>query len=559
MRTKEWFVADFETKNEDFYNEHGFTEVWLYAISNPQGEIVNYGENIEQFLDYCCKELNNCVVYFHNLRFDGSFILSYIIKKKYKFLEKIDYNSGKSYTTLISEEGQFYSIKVHFKRGVTVEFNDSLKIIPFPVKTIAKAFNLPMEKEKIDYGNYIVNEDTLKYVFNDVKIVALALRQLKENGFCGMTAASSAYKWYMSTMTGTDILFPDLPEDMLIEWRDAYRGGRSQVNPMWAGQVLKGVSRYDVNSMYPSIMRNCWLPIGVPKKIDKRNTYRFEMYKVSIMFTLKEGHLPTLLKKNVMFAQQSYYTDTDGIETLYISSIDYELLERHYDIDYVIFEEMWGFNTSNELFREYIDYWYDVKSKNTGAMKQLAKLMLNSLYGKFGSNPLGKNKIPELDEDGSLKFKTTEEQPRKKYYLFIAIAIVSYAHKLIDDAIVNTGIENFVYCDTDSVHTLGKLDEHLIDQKKLGLFKLEAVETKSKYVRQKTYVYSQQEEDGQEHIYITCAGMNDASKIYALNTYGDDIFDEFKPGFTVEGYKLMPKQVPGGVVLIKSKFMIKEK
>lgn len=559
MRTKEWFVADFETKNEDFYNEHGFTEVWLYAISNPQGEIVNYGENIEQFLDYCCKELNNCVVYFHNLRFDGSFILSYIIKKKYRFLEKIDYNSGKSYTTLISEEGQFYSIKVHFKRGVTVEFNDSLKIIPFPVKTIAKAFNLPMEKEKIDYGNYIVNEDTLKYVFNDVKIVALALRQLKENGFCGMTAASSAYKWYMSTMTGTDILFPDLPEDMLIEWRDAYRGGRSQVNPMWAGQVLKGVSRYDVNSMYPSIMRNCWLPIGVPKKIDKRNTYRFEMYKVSIMFTLKEGHLPTLLKKNVMFAQQSYYTDTDGIETLYISSIDYELLERHYDIDYVIFEEMWGFNTSNELFREYIDYWYDVKSKNTGAMKQLAKLMLNSLYGKFGSNPLGKNKIPELDEDGSLKFKTTEEQPRKKYYLFIAIAIVSYAHKLIDDAIVNTGIENFVYCDTDSVHTLGKLDEHLIDQKKLGLFKLEAVETKSKYVRQKTYVYSQQEEDGQEHIYITCAGMNDASKIYALNTYGDDIFDEFKPGFTVEGYKLMPKQVPGGVVLIKSKFMIKEK
>lgn len=559
MRTKDWFVADFETKNEDFYNENGFTEVWLYAISNPQGEIVNYGENIEQFLDYCCKELNNCVVYFHNLRFDGSFILSYIIKKNYKFLEKIEYNSGKSYSTLISEEGQFYSIKVHFKRGVTVDFNDSLKIIPFPVKTIAKAFNLPMEKEKIDYGNYVINEDTLKYVFNDVKIVALALRQLKENGFCGMTAASSAYKWYMSTMTGTDILFPDLPEDMLIEWRDAYRGGRSQVNPMWAGQVLKGVSRYDVNSMYPSIMRNCWLPIGVPKKIDKRNTYRFEMYKVSIMFTLKEGHLPTLLKKNVMFAQQSYYTDTDGIETLYISSIDYELLERHYNIDYVVFEEMWGFNTSNELFREYIDYWYDVKSKNTGAMKQLAKLMLNSLYGKFGSNPLGKNKIPTLDETGSLKFTTTEEQPRKKYYLFIAIAIVSYAHKLIDDAIVNTGIENFVYCDTDSVHTLGKLDEHLIDQKKLGLFKLEAVETKSKYVRQKTYVYSQQEEDGQEHIYITCAGMNDASKIYALNTYGDDIFDEFKPGFTVEGYKLMPKQVPGGVVLVKSKFMIKEK
>lgn len=559
MRQKDWFVADFETKNEDFYNENGFTEVWLYAISNPQGEIVNYGENIEQFIDYCKKELSNCIVYFHNLRFDGSFIINYLIRNNYKYLDKIEYNSGKSYNTLISEEGQFYSIKVHFKRGVTVDFNDSLKIIPFPVKTIAKAFNLPMEKEKIDYGDYTVNEDTLRYVFNDVKIVALALQQLKEKGFCGMTAASSAYKWFISQCEGSDILFPDLDEEMLLEWRGAYRGGRSQVNPMYAGKVYKNVRRYDVNSMYPSIMRNCWLPIGQPKPITERGKYRFEMYKVSISFVLKEGHLPTLLKKNTVFGEQSYYTETEGVEILYISSIDYELLERHYDIDYVNFEEMYGFNTSNQIFCGYIDYWYDIKSHSTGAMKQLAKLMLNSLYGKFGSNPVGKNKTPSLDPDGALTFKIGEEQPRKKYYLFMAIAITSYAHKLIDDAIMATGVENFIYCDTDSVHTLGILPDNLIDQKQLGLFKLEAVETRSKYVRQKTYVYAQMEDDGQEHIYITCAGMNDASKIYALNLYGNDIFDEFKPGFTVEGYKLMPKQVPGGVVLVKSKFMIKEK
>lgn len=558
MRVKEWFVADFETKNEDFYNEHGFTEVWLYAISDKHGNIVNYGDNIEKFLDYCKNYLNGCIVYFHNLRFDGSFILNYIINKDFKYLDKIEYNSGKSYNTLISEEGQFYSIKVHFKRGVTVEFNDSLKILPFPVKSIAKSFNLPMEKEIIDYGNYEINEDTLRYVFNDVKIVALALCQLKENGFLGMTAASSAYKWFISKREGTDILFPDLDDDMMLEWRDAYRGGRSQVNPMYAGKVLKNVRRYDVNSMYPSIMRNAWLPIGQPKPIKQRGKYKFEMYKINISFTLKDGHLPTLLKKNIMFGDQSYYTETEGIELMYISSIDYELLERHYNIEYVNFEEMWGFNTSNKVFDDYIDYWYDIKSKSSGAMKQLAKLMLNSLYGKFGSNPVGKNKTPSLNEEGALAFTLGEEQPRKKYYLFMAIAITSYAHKLIDDAIVATGIENFVYCDTDSVHTLGYLPENLIDQKKLGLFKLEATETRSKYVRQKTYVYAQMEDDGQEHIYITCAGMNDASKIYALNLYGDEIFNEFKPGFTVEGYKLMPKQVKGGVVLMKSKFKIKE-
>lgn len=558
MREIKWVVADFETTNEEYYEQFGITRVWLYAISDPQGNILNWGDSIEKFLDYCTKELKGYIVYFHNLRFDGSFILNYLIKNKFKYKESIVYNDGKCYNTLISEEGQFYSIKYHPKRGVTIDFNDSLKIIPFPVKTIAKAFNLPMEKEKIDYGNYVINDETLKYVFNDVKIVALALHQLKENGFCGMTAASSAYKWYMSNMTDTEVLYPEIDDDMLIEWRQAYRGGRSQVNPLYAGKVLKHVRRYDVNSMYPSIMRNCELPIGLPKKIDKRDTYLFELYKVEIMFELKDGHLPTLLKKNSVFAEQSYYIETEGIETIYISSIDYKLLERHYNIYYVKFVEMWGFNTSKNLFVKYIDYWYDVKSKSTGAMKQLAKLMLNSLYGKFGSNPVGKNKIPSINEEGALSFTTGEEQKRKKYYLFTAIAIVSYAHLLIDNAIEDTGVENFVYCDTDSVHTLGDLSDNLIDQKKLGLFKLEAEETKSKYVRQKTYVYAEEDEEGKEHIYITCAGMNDASKVYALKTYGDDIFNEFKPGFTVEGYKLLPKQVNGGTILVKSKFRIKE-
>ena len=557
METK-WVVADFETTTENFYRQYGYTKVWLYAISDPQGNILNFGDSIEKFFEYCKTNLNNYIIYFHNLKFDGSFILNYLIRNNFKEKQDIKYNDGKCYNTLISEEGQFYSIKVHLKRGVTITINDSLKIIPFKVEKIAKDFKLPCLKGEIDYSVYEINDVTLKYVFNDVKIVALALSELKQNGFVNMTAASSAYSYYISKLEDSKVFFPELDLKFLIEWREAYRGGRSQVNPIYADRVLSNVVRYDVNSMYPHIMRNCYLPIGKPIPIKRRDTYKFELYKVNIKFTLKKGHLPTLLKKTVMFGEQSYYTATDGLEILYLTSIDFKLVERHYNIEYCEFLEMYGFITTNKLFVDYIDYWYGIKNKEKGAKKQLAKLMLNSLYGKFGSNPMGKSKIPYLDENGVLKFNKGELEERKKYYLPLAMAVVSYAHLIIDDAIVSTGEENFVYCDTDSVHTLGSLSPELVDAKQLGKFKVEGVEIISRYVRQKTYVYKEINEEGKEEIKITCAGMNELSKAYAIETYGDTIFDNFKEGFTIEGYKLMPKQVKGGTILVKSNFKIKE-
>ena len=56
------------------------------------------------------------------------------------------------------------------------------------------------------------------------------------------------------------------------------------------------------------------------------------------------------------------------------------------------------------MFDKYINYWMEQKIKagkeGNQPMRQIAKLMLNSLYGKFGSRCKGKSKIPTLDENG---------------------------------------------------------------------------------------------------------------------------------------------------------------
>lgn len=555
-----WYVADFETTGENELLKTGKTRVWLYSIADKNAKIVNDGTSIEEFMEWC-EDNPQALIYFHNLRFDGTFILNYLYNNKYEHVEKLLVHSKRGFATLIGDMGEYYQIKINFAPNKQVTIQDSLKIIPLKVKEIAKAFNLPIEKEVIDYDDYTVDDKRLEYVHHDVQIVAMAMKFFRDKGLTRMTIGSNAYHEFMGNRMENSRIFPALGQDWLNDWRSAYRGGRSQVNPLHANKVLKGVRRYDINSMYPYVMATCEMPYGQPIEISSMGRFKFELYDIDIDFDLKPGHLPTLLKKSGLYAHgDSYYVNTEEIENIKISSVDYEILKRHYNINYLKINKMYGFKTTKFLFKDFIEKYYKLKSESTGGLRLVYKLILNNLYGKFGSKCLGKNKIPYLDEEGVLEYRLSEEHEMKQYYLPIAIAVVSWAHKLIDDAILTTGYENFVYCDTDSVHTLGELPADWVDSKELGKFKLEAVETLSKYVRQKCYIVK--DDKGWS---VTCCGMCESLKDWLVKKYGDNIVNEFKVGLTLDmetegmtrnDVKLLPKQVPGGTILVPTKFSL---
>lgn len=554
------YVADFETTSANFYKENGYAKVWLYAICNENGEIVCHGDSIEKFFENI-KDLGSSTIYFHNLKFDGSYILNYLLNSDYKFKKDNKAGDTKTYSTLIGELGEFYQIKVVINSKVIITFNDSLKIIPLKVKEIAKSFNLPIEKEVIDYEKYEINDTTLSYVYKDVQIVAMALKYFKDKGLNKMTIGSNSYNQYISESKYKGV-FVALDKKWCEDYRAAYRGGRSQVNPKYANKILEGVKRFDINSMYPSIMVNEFLPYGSPIKCKVTGNFKFELYKVEISFSLKNNHLPSLLKKGALFDSigDTYYTKTEGVEVLYISNIDLELVYRNYNVHYIKYIEIWGFNTTKLLFKDYILKYYDLKSKSTGGMRLVYKLLINSLYGKFGSKQEGYTKVPLLNDKKELIYKNSDVEEMKQYYLPIAIAITSYAHKMLDDSI-NYDKDNFVYCDTDSIHTLTSVEPSKIDNKELGKFKLEGVEEKSKYVRQKCYVYKENDKYN-----ITCSGMTEELKEYLNREYGDKIFEVFSQGLTIneksEGiaindFKLRPKQVKGGCILVPVPFSLK--
>ena len=556
---EKWIVLDVESTTYKYYEENGFTKVWLWCIAHSDGSKGEWGTNIDSMMKTIFEKYPSYTIYIHNLKFDGSFILNWLIDNNFKFEEKLTKGNKDMYSTLISDMGQWYAIEVLYNT-VKYRFLDSLKLLPFSVRKIAKDFGYESEgmgKINIDYEDYTINDTTVEYCYHDVIIVAKALKEIKSSGMTKMTTASCAYANFKNSSLFFNDYFPYLTKEWLLEWRYAYRGGRSQVNPRYAGHIMYNVNRYDVNSMYPSIMRNKPLPYGKPIQITKMGDFELEVYRLKCAFKLKENHLPCILKKSKRFYEDSYYIESDGVEDLYITNLDYKLLHKHYDVIFESFVDGYGFTTCNWLFKQYVDYWYDVKSNSKGAKKQVAKTMLNSLYGKFGTNPVSKSKIPNKNGvDSKLNFTLSEEKDMGSYYLPMAMFITSWAHVIIDDAICATGIENFVYVDTDSVHTIGYLPNEMIDNKELGKFKLEGIEKISKYIRQKCYIFIE-DENNLDTMTICCAGLNQACKDYAIQTYKFDLFTLFDYEFEVCDLKLLPIQVPGGCVLKPTNFKLK--
>lgn len=563
MKRKDYFIADFETTSSKFYDANGYTKVWLWSVCDNKGDIVKDGYDIESFMDWLIFN-NSKLVYFHNASFDTSYIIDYLEENGFVCCKELPPNGNHHYEVLINDLGVFYSMKIKYQHRIgkkvvrnTIEIRDSLKLIPLKVKAIAKAFGLPIEKEIIDYEDYEVTEEKLHYVHNDVKIVAYALKYFYAMGFDRLTIGSVAfhdYKDYINDVFNKEYgkqegdridyfsrVFPTLDRQWLTIWRNAYTGGRSQVNPKYASKIVNDVKRFDINSMYPSILasaRGEEIPYGQPHPIMEREMgkYKFELYHFKASFFLMDGHLPTLLaSKGHTFDKglEKYYIQQDVPIDLYISNIDFEVMKRHYIFFDLEFVEGWGFNTSTKLFDKWIMKYYDLKAEmdrqGNKALKTLYKLIINNIYGKFGSNHQGKSKMPYFNvDDNKVKYVVGKVEDMACYYLPVAIAVTSYAHRLIDDAILKVGYDNFIYCDTDSVHTIGELPNDWVDQEIIGLFKLEGIEQQSKYIRPKTYTYKEGKDWN-----ITCAGMTDDLKRFLLDTEKDNVINKFEMGLEI--------------------------
>lgn len=560
------FVSDFETttKEDD-------CRVWAYGcmeIGNKKNVVM--GTEIEEFMGWC--EKNQGDVYFHNLKFDGSFIVNWLLRNGFEHSKS---GLEGTFDTIISNMGQWYMIDICYgyqgKKKKHTKIYDSLKKLPFSVSVIGKAFGLGSQKVEVEEEFYMrerpvgyeLTEEDREYLYGDLEVMADALEIQFNQGLKAMTSGSDSLKGYKEVISTKrfERLFPVLSLEDNEEIRWCYRGGFTWLNERYEGKDVGEGLVYDVNSLYPSQMYYKPLPYGLPIKFkgkyEEDKNYPLYTQHIRCEFLLRDGYIPTIQLKHqgFMFKQNEYLKSSKGeVVDLYVTNVDLELIREHYELYDVEYIGGWKFRSKVGMFNEFIDKWMLVKATNKGAIRMLAKLMLNSLYGKFATNPKVTGKVPYLKEDGANGFALPKDEHgfvvdefKDPVYTPVGVFITSWAR----DMTIRTAqkcYDRIIYCDTDSIHIEGtevpEVIKDMIDDNKLGYWQHESTFQRARFIRQKTYI---EEIDGELH--VVCAGMPDRVKEKVT-------WENFHVGFQENG-KLLPKQVKGGVVLVDTMFTLK--
>lgn len=638
-------MCDFETT---VYKGQVNTEVWASASVELFTEDVKIFHSIGEQFDYFKSLDTNICAYYHNLKFDGAFWLSYLLvdldfKQAYTPLNEqeteVEWLKEKempnnSFKYSISDKGQWYTIIIKVNNHF-IEIRDSLKLLPFSVKRIGQSFGtkhkkLDMEYTGFRYAGCNITEKEKEYIANDVLVVKEALEIMFTEGHNKLTIGSCCLEEYKKIIGKEDYetLFPSLTDYLLDtskhkyttadEWiRKSYKGGWCYLVKGKENQIKTNGTTADVNSLYPSMMSsesgNAY-PIGkptfwygdfIPDEALKSNRYYF--VRIKTRFYLKSNYLPFIqIKGNYLYkgteALESsdvydkktdkyydhYYDKAGNLHDtrveLTLTMTDFILMKEHYElVDFEIIDGCYFF-TATGIFDSYIEKYKKIKLESKGALRELAKLFLNNLYGKMASSEDSSFKVAIVKENKALGFISVPANDKQAGFISVGSAITSYARNFTIRAAQKNyhGNNNrgFIYADTDSIHCDLKPQEIVgikVHDRNFCCWKLEACWDKAIFTRQKTYIEHVTHEDlepiDNPYYNVKCAGMPQKCKdLFITSMLGyepkeDDKYTEdeikflktkrtledFKVGLKIPG-KLLPKRIRGGVLLVDTTY-----
>ena len=355
------------------------------------------------------------------------------------------------------------------------------------------------------------------------------------------------------------LMFPVLATSMDSEIRKAYRGGWTYADERRKGKVTGGGRVFDVNSLYPYVMASRVLPYDFPLYSNEppKLTEKYPLAIFSVTFTakLKPDHVPCIQVKNSpFFLNTEYQVNITEPTTLVCTNVDWELWNDHYDIEVHAWGGTYYFRGEQGLFDQYISKWAEIKENSKGGVREVAKLHLNALYGKFATNPDVTGRSPVL-VDGVVELVKNEPEFRDPVYTPMGVFITSYARDITVRA-AQANYATFAYADTDSLHLITDRDpENLdIDDKRMGAWKRELVFHSAFYARAKAYcekVNLPRYHRKQPRVrYIThIAGL-------PLSVAKGVTLSDFTNGRVFKG-KLRPRRVKGGIVLEEIDYTLK--
>ena len=554
---------DFETYNNEKHEEIPYCVCMsngksFYGI-NVVNEFCDYIDSIATKL-YMSKtnsklKVKQIFIYgFNNSRFDNQFILNGLLKRnrnmKY-IISNNDIKYMKYYNIRFYDIAQYYSGSLD---QVSKSFNLLIKKGVFPYSFVNKD-NLYYNNEvpelkywnsnndrttyiKENGKNFNLKEYTIKYCLLDTELTKqIADIHLKEcvgtinnklyDARNSITAAGISLKVFNQCFQN-DIIYQS-PKDIQTKERTAYKGGRTEAFKEFFEYEDAYLKYIDLNSSYPSSMLET-MPYNylqtfnqtiLNAKIEDITPY-YLYYCNSSYNGDNEFFIPNLLtrskKGDIIAVKNTDYDYHWGIEV--IEAIKSNCIINIKEI--IVY-------SSKPLFNEFSNYFYNERLKekklNHTSKIQFYKILLNSLYGKFGQKEKEGLKICKslydinkiltdedlkitnfklIGNDIALSYKNKEEEHCG--FIRLSSYIAAYSRTKLSNMMREVGYENIYYCDTDSIFTSKEIPEKYISDTELGLWKYESKTIiKAVFLAPKLYYYK--EEDKQENSIIHAKGQ----------------------------------------------------
>ena len=488
--------GDLETDNDG-------TVAWIVQSSITDGVRWWHDTDVEGVRRTFTKLMwnyGNIIIYYHNLKYDLSFLKPVIAI----------FQSADCEVRATIRRHAPISIRIKMDNNHSITLRDSLKKLPAELRKVGKMIGYP--KLESPRGSFEPgwskdldlsegSEDWI-YIDRDAEIVARAMISLHKGQRTASTASGDAWQWAqrmigVNPKTGKfnptdkkwDWFFPHLDVELDQFLRHGYAGGLniSFHTGYSAATPDRPITHEDVHNMYGSVLMWDPLPIGYPTVSDKWPCDDFlYIAHVSIKLRLKDGMLPWFqFKEGIDNLLEGWPHGTIVEETYHwhemiLTSVDLTTLSHFYEIDFCPdFQPMfWVFKSKAGIFREYLEYWTEKKeSSEKGSLEYTsAKLMINSLYGRFALAPETEDNelefVEELDDWDWISTDTLNED--SDAYLPYAMFITAYARARLLENVMAVGCENVIHCDTDSVIHFGPPSKDVEHGEHLGTWGIES-------------------------------------------------------------------------------------
>lgn len=417
-------------------------------------------------------------------------------------------------------------IKVRTANNATITFCDTLNWFKSSLEVLGERIGL----SKMDMPEWeSSNDEWFVYCMRDVEVIENTMInyiewiRINDLGNFKLTAPSQAFGSFNHRFRKPNIVIHQKPEVQKLE-REGYYGGR--LESFYIGSVeresfdddftsdsgeldrradaKRSCYLLDVNSLYPSVMREFTYPVQLESFRVSDNETHHTLDELCHR-CIADVHLETdqtfpkrIPGRGICFVKGTFRTTLCGFE-----------LERALNANAVTHVYSYARYNLRPLFSDYVDFFWNErkKAKTSGDTvgDLFCKLFLNSLYGKFGqltpkwvewkASPPGEEwSIDEFylpSEDrwctrqnvAGVTYLSQDVSDHPNSFCAIAAFVTAYARERMNDLMLTAGKENVLYIVTDGIVVTPEGFERLEAAGELSETELGKLSVKSDCVR----------------------------------------------------------------------------